>query len=71
VSVRTETSMPVRKVAASGIAAAVVSIGVWALGKFAQIDIPPEVAASIVTVVSFLAGYLVPPAVGDTPVNTK
>jgi len=44
------------KVAAGGIAGIIVTILIWALQTFAGIDVPPEVAAAMVTVISFIAG---------------
>jgi hypothetical protein len=45
------------KVAVGGLAAALVSLGVYALG-LAGVDVPPVIAAEITTVVGIAAGYL-------------
>lgn len=49
-----------KKVTASTLIAAVVTITVWVLRAFAHIDIPGEVTAAIITVVVAIAGYLAP-----------
>jgi hypothetical protein len=48
---------PVPKVAATGIAGAAASILV-VVANALGVDMPPEVAASVVAVVMFAAGYL-------------
>ena len=50
---------PVPKVIAAGAMGGVTIILVWLLGQFG-VDVPPEVASSITTVLSFIAGYLAP-----------
>ncbi|WP_350348007.1 hypothetical protein ABIQ69_15415 [Agromyces sp. G08B096] len=47
------------KVAAGGVAGAVVTIGVWAVG-LAGVTVPAEVASAATVIVAFAAGYLVP-----------
>jgi len=56
---------PVRKVTAGGLSGAVVTILVWALEYFANVQIPAYVVAALVTVVSFIVAYLVPAAATD------
>lgn len=48
------------KVAAGGVAGAVTIILVWILNTGAGVDVPPEVASAITTVLSFAAGYMMP-----------
>jgi hypothetical protein len=52
---------PNRKVVAGGLAGAVTSILVWlAPSLFPNMEIPPEIAASITTVVFAAVSYFVP-----------
>ena len=48
------------KVVAGGVAGAVTVVLVWAVGTFAKVDIPAEVASAITTILSFAASYLFP-----------
>ena len=52
--------LPEKKVTAATLAAAVVTIVVWILHSAAHVDIPPEVAAALATVLVGVAGYLAP-----------
>ncbi len=52
--------MPEKKVTAATVAAAVVTILVWILRTFADIDIPAEVAVALSTVAVGIAGYFAP-----------
>jgi len=61
--------LPVRKVAAGGAAGAVTIIVVWILHAAFKIDMPPEVASAITVLLSFLAGYFVPPGRNDVVVT--
>ena len=45
------------KVRAGGIAGVVVTVIIWALGAFAGIEVPAEVAAAMIVVVTFIAGF--------------
>jgi len=47
------------KTAAAGIGGALAVIIVWVLSLF-SIDVPPEVAAALTTILSFGASYLIP-----------
>jgi hypothetical protein len=47
------------KVTAAGLAGALTTIIVWGVG-LAGLDVPPEVAAAVTTVLSVATGYLVP-----------
>lgn len=52
-----DTTSPRPKVAAAGIAGAV-TIVLVALAEASGINVEPEVASSLTTVIAFLAGYL-------------
>jgi hypothetical protein len=52
---------PVPKVVAAGATGAVTVVLVWLAG-YANIDVPPEVASAVTTILSFIAGYLAPRA---------
>ncbi len=69
VEARSPSAFPVRKVAAGGAAGAITAIIVWILSAAFKINIPPEIASAITVVLSFLAGYLIPPAPGDVVVS--
>jgi hypothetical protein len=56
------TKAPTPKVMWGFVAGAVVTIGVWALRQFAKIDMPAEISAACVVVVTFLMSYITPPA---------
>ena len=47
------------KVAGTALAGAIVTIGVWALGNFAHVTLPPDVTAALTVIVGFLTGYFV------------
>ena len=40
-------------------------IVVWAVKTWGKVDIPPEIAVAISTVISFAASYLTPPRESD------
>lgn len=48
-----------RKVGSSALAGGLSIILVWVIKQFAHIDLPPEVASGVTTVVSFVTGYFV------------
>lgn len=52
------TAMPTAKIAASGIGGSVSIVLVWLAG-LTGLEVPPEVAAAVTTIISFLSGYLV------------
>jgi hypothetical protein len=66
---RSPSAFPVRKVAAGGVAGAVTAIIVWILAAAFNVNIPPEIASAITVVLSFAAGYLIPPAANDVVVT--
>ncbi len=49
---------PQRKVTAAGLGGAIAIVAVWTAGQFG-LEVPPEVAAAVSTIFSFVAGYLV------------
>lgn len=62
---RQTSSRPTQKLTAAALGGAVTIIGIWVLGLF-KVDIPPEVASAFTTVISFIVGYITPPASGDS-----
>lgn len=46
------------KVTAATVAAAVVTIGVWALETYAGVSLPPAVQGAATTLLVFVGGYL-------------
>lgn len=48
---------PQPKVVAGGVAGAAVIVLVWAAGQL-NVELPPEVAAALVSVTSFVASYV-------------
>jgi hypothetical protein len=52
--------VPEKKVTAATVAAALVTIVVWVLRTFADVEIPAEVAVAISTVLVAIAGYFAP-----------
>jgi uncharacterized membrane protein len=51
---------PEKKVTAATLAAAIVTIVIWILRTFADVDVPAEVAVAISTVVVAIAAYFAP-----------
>jgi putative flippase GtrA len=62
---KTVGASPTAKVAAGGVAGAVVTLLITALQRWLHWDVPPEVSAALVTVVSFLVAYLTSPKPGE------
>lgn len=52
------------KVRAAGLAGIIVTVIVWVLGNFWGIEVPPEVAAALVTVITFITGFFKKELVG-------
>lgn len=52
------TAAPTAKIAASGIGGSVSVVLIWLAGM-AGIEVPPEVAGAVATIISFFSGYLV------------
>lgn len=51
--------MPNRKVGSAALAGGLSIILVWMIKQFGHVEIPPEVASGITTVLSFVTGYVV------------
>jgi putative flippase GtrA len=54
------SAAPRPKVAAAGIAGAATTILIWILNSLLGVEVPPEVAAALATILAFLAGYFTP-----------
>jgi hypothetical protein len=59
--------VPIAKVNAAGAAGGLVTVIVWALGAYAHVIVPPDVAAGAAVFVAYVAAYLTPHAAGDCP----
>lgn len=53
----TGSNAPTPKVVGAGAGGAIATILVWVLG-LAGVEVPPEVAAALATVVAFIGGYI-------------
>jgi hypothetical protein len=51
---------PRPKVAAAGIGGAATTILIWILNDLAGVQVTPEVAAALATIIAFAAGYFTP-----------
>jgi hypothetical protein len=60
------SSLPTRKVGSGVDAGAVVTILVWIIDATTGVEMPPEVAAALVTVITLVTSYFVP----ETPAPT-
>lgn len=56
-NLKAPSSAVVPKVRNAAIAGAIVTVATWALQQFFHIDLPGDVAAAIVVVISLLVGY--------------
>lgn len=56
---------PTNKVFAGALAGAVAVIIAWAAKAFGHTDMPPEIAAAVSTVLTFVVQYIVPDSTGD------
>ena len=56
-----KSAEPVPKVAAAGIAGALTAVTIWVATYLYQVDIPPDVASALTTLIAFAAGYMAPP----------
>jgi hypothetical protein len=57
---QTAIAAPIDKVAHSVYVGAGVAVGVWALRNYARVDVPPDVAAAVVVLLSGAVGYFTP-----------
>ena len=53
----TKSLTPTSKVTAAGLAGAVTTLVVFALGRWVGVDIPPEAAAGLTTLISFVLAW--------------
>lgn len=60
------SNLPTQKINSAGIAAFIVVIVLWAVKQWGKVDVPPEVAAALTGVISYVTAYLTPPAPRDT-----
>jgi hypothetical protein len=58
------------KVGGAAIAGAIVTIGVWALGTYAHVTLPPDVTAAATVIVGAVTGYLIPHSSAAPPQGT-
>ena len=58
------SAVPRPKVAAAGIGGAATTIVIWLLNDMAGVEVTPEVAAALATIIAFLAGYFTPQSSG-------
>jgi hypothetical protein len=58
------SAAPRPKVAAAGIAGAATTLLIWILNSFLGVEVSPEVAAALATILAFVAGYFTPQSQG-------
>lgn len=51
---------PISKVANAGYIGAIATVAIWALKTYAHTEIPPEVAAATVLILTGFVGYVTP-----------
>jgi hypothetical protein len=61
--------LPARKVVASSLGSAVATFVLWLAETRLGLQMPPPVQAAVILIVTFVTGYLVPPAARDQ-INT-
>jgi len=59
--------IPTRKVGSSAIGGALATIVIWAINTYSGVEMPPEIAAAITTIIVALIAYLVPDASTQEP----
>lgn len=62
---KSKTIWPVQKVTAVALAGAITTLVAWGLDEFAGRKITPPAEGALITVITFLAGYLTPPGEGE------
>lgn len=55
------SAAPVPKMANAGATGAAVTLIIWLLRQYAGVEMPPEAAAGVATVLAFVVGYMTPP----------
>lgn len=53
------TATPTRKVTAAGLAGAVTTVAVWAIGAFTGVTVPADVAVAATTILTVGTAYVV------------
>lgn len=53
--------LPTNKVAAGAVTGALTAIIVWVVRQWGQVEMPPEIAVAVSTVLSFIVSYMTPP----------
>ena len=61
---------PARKVSVAAVVGAVTSLLLWIIESAAGVKIPSYIATSIMTIVSFIVAWLVPPSADDQVVTS-
>ena len=60
-----ETGAPTTKVMGGTIGAAVSTLIIWGLSSAGHLTIDESVKVALTTVITFVCGYMIPPASGD------
>ena len=68
-SPRTATGAPTTKVVGGTLGAAVSTLLIWVLSEGAGMTVDESVKVALTTVITFAAGYMIPPAPRDTVVD--
>lgn len=67
---RMMTSAPARKVTAGALVSAITTLLVWWIKSAnPELNIPGGVEAAVTTILTFVGGYLTPPARQDQPID--
>jgi len=61
----TETGAPTTKVMGGTIGAALATLLIWALTSLGHLTVDESVKVALTTVITFVCGYVIPPAPGD------
>lgn len=59
------SAQPARKVVAASLGSALATITVWLIETYGGVAMPATVQAAAIVVVTFIVGYMVPPAAAD------
>ena len=62
------TNMPRNKVIGATLGSAIAGLLISGLNRYFEMDIGPEEAVSITTIVTFIVGWLVPPGRDETTI---
>lgn len=55
-----KNQVPVPKVGAMGISGTLITLIIWVLSEYGGVEIPAEIAAIVITIITFVAGYVMP-----------